>query len=61
MPAITVAPASVPTVRMSRTHCRSPATKPIAAGEEILFDYGAGYWDSRLLPLDPRRLVIDYL
>ena len=37
------------------------ATKPIAAGEEILFDYGAGYWDSRFLPLDPRRLVVDYL
>jgi len=38
------------------------ATQPIAAGEEILFDYGADYWASRYpWPLDPRRLIVDYL
>ena len=37
-------------------------SRPIQPGEELLFDYGAGYWD-RLYPnrLDPRRVAIDYL
>ena len=36
-------------------------TRDVAAGEEILFDYGDNYWDTRIFPLDPRRLAIDYL
>ena len=36
-------------------------TRDIAAGEEILFEYGDDYWDSRFFPLDPRRLAVDYL
>ena len=37
------------------------ATRPIAAGEEIFFDYGKEYWDSRFARWDPRRWAIDYL
>ena len=37
-------------------------TRDIAAGEELLVDYGPDYWTSRgLAPGDPRRLLIDYL
>ena len=36
-------------------------SRQIPAGDELLFDYGPGYWD-RLYPnrLDPRRVIIDY-
>ena len=51
-------------------------TRDIAAGEELLLDYGQGYWDATVaMPLhkyasfasplwrlvDPRRIAIDYL
>ena len=40
---------------------RFQSTRPIAPGEELLFDYGKGYWDSVYpLPLDPRRVAVDY-
>ena len=37
-------------------------TQDVQAGDELLTDYGDEYWTDRgLLPLDPRRLAIDYL
>ena len=35
--------------------------RPIAEGEELLIDYGAGYWDARVPGGSWRRFVIDYL
>ena len=36
--------------------------RDVAAGEELLVDYGDDYWDDRgLRPLDPRRIAVDYL
>ncbi|KAL1530592.1 hypothetical protein AB1Y20_001492 [Prymnesium parvum] len=34
--------------------------RPIRAGEELLFDYGSGYWDSRAPRFSPSRIMIDY-
>lgn len=36
------------------------ATRDIAAGEEILVDYGEEYWDSRVGRWSLSRLIIDY-
>ena len=33
--------------------------KDIAAGQELLFDYGVEYWDARVPRWNPKRLVID--
>jgi len=35
--------------------------RDIAAGEELLFDYGEEYWDAQLPRFSPQRLVVDYL
>ena len=35
-------------------------TRPIRAGDELLFDYGAEYWDSRAPRFSPARLKIDF-
>ena len=36
--------------------------RDVQAGEELLVDYGSAYWTDRgLLPLDPRRIAIDYI
>ena len=37
------------------------ARRPIAEGEEVLWDYGGGYWDMRVGRWNARRLMIDYL
>ena len=37
-------------------------TREVAAGEELLLDYGSDYWDrSGLAYPNPRRLAIDFL
>lgn len=37
-------------------------TRPISAGQEILFDYGGEYWDGQGFPVyNPQRFIIDYL
>ena len=39
----------------------SIATKrDIAAGEELLFDYGTSYWDELVPRFTPKRIAIDY-
>lgn len=35
--------------------------RQIAPGEELLFDYGHGYWDEQMPRFSPKRLAIDYL
>ena len=35
--------------------------RDIECDEELLFDYGADYWDLQVPRLSPQRLIIDYL
>ena len=37
------------------------ATRPIASGDELLFDYGQKYWDTRVGRWNLQRFAIDYL
>jgi hypothetical protein len=37
------------------------ATITIEAGQQLLYDYGSAFWNSRYPhPSDPRRILIDY-
>ena len=44
-------------------HCpQVRTTREVAAGEELLLDYGSDYWDRCGLAYpNPRRLAIDFL
>lgn len=58
---IEVAPEPIGPLLPPRTVVMLQATRWIAAGEELLVDYGDGYWDGRVGKVGWQRFVIDYL